>query len=241
MCTRDAGAQRIEAARPFRDQTGMFHVYRLPPRRVADGATKHAWSYGARLGRSATGQWSNMAEGSKQPPLPPALRTVNWRELLQILQASRQVGLPRSVDTDASLGWFLYCYRSTEILIENCLGAQNILLRVVGARSKGSERPMLQSPPPTRRGSLAGGRRTRFAYGKCMAPWPLAPTQPRFTSTRSNICPPDGAGLRPNAKFCYLRPWIRRPCALRIHRSSRLPTWPWKMSDVTDRCRRPPC
>ena len=49
MCTWGAGAQRIEIARPFRDQTEMFRAYRLPPRSVADGATKHAWSqcYGA--------------------------------------------------------------------------------------------------------------------------------------------------------------------------------------------------
>ena len=90
------------------------------------------------------------------------------------------------------------------------------------------------------RGRLAGGRRTRSAYGNCMAPWPLAPTQPRFTSTRLNISPLDGTGVRPNAKFRFPRPWIRRPCALRIHRSSRIPTWPWKMLDVTDRCRCPP-
>ena len=117
----------------------MFHVYRLPPRRVANGALKHGWSYGARLGRNATGQWSNMVEGSTQPPLPPALRKVNWRELLQILQASQQVGLPCSVNTDASLGWPLYGYQSFEISMENCLGARHILLRILGQRCKGSE------------------------------------------------------------------------------------------------------
>ena len=139
MCTWDADAQRIVAKRPFCDQPEMFHVYRLPPRRVADGATKHGWSYGTRLGRNATGQWSNMAGGPKQPPLPPALRKVNWRELLQILQASQQVGLPCSVNTDKSLGWPLYCYQSFEILMGTCLGARNILLRALGQRSKGSE------------------------------------------------------------------------------------------------------
>ena len=60
-----------------------------------------------------------MVEGSKQPPLPPALRKVNWKELLQISQASQQVGLPCSVNADASLGWPLYCYQSYEILAEN--------------------------------------------------------------------------------------------------------------------------
>ena len=80
-----------------------------------------------------------MVEGSKQPSVPPALRKVNWRELLQILQASQQVGLPCSVNTDASLGRPLHCYQSYEILLGNYLGAQSILLQVAGARSRGSE------------------------------------------------------------------------------------------------------
>ena len=108
MCTWDADAQRLEVTRPFRGRPVLFRVYRLPPCRVADGATKHSWSFGARLVPSATGQWGNMVEGSKQPSVPPALRKVNWRELLQILQASQQVGLPCSVNADASLGWPAY-------------------------------------------------------------------------------------------------------------------------------------
>ena len=87
-------------------------------------------------------------EGSKQPALPPLLRKVNWRELLQILQADRQIGLPCSVHTDASLGWALYAYQYYEILMDHCLGAQNILLRVTGSRCKGSEAP--KSNPPHR-------------------------------------------------------------------------------------------
>ena len=54
--TWNAGVQRIEIARPPRGRSEMFHAYELPPRRVADGATKHSWSYGTRLGPSATGQ-----------------------------------------------------------------------------------------------------------------------------------------------------------------------------------------
>ena len=108
----DAGAHRLEVTRPFRGRQEMFRAYELPPRRVAYGATTHSWSYGTRLGPCATGQWGNMAEGSKRPPVPPALRKVNWREFLQILQASQQVGLPRSVHADASFGWPFYCYQS---------------------------------------------------------------------------------------------------------------------------------
>ena len=77
MRTWGAGAQMLEVTRPFRERPKMFYVYKLPPRRVADGATRHSWSYGTRLGRNATGQRSNMVEGSKQPALPPALRKVN--------------------------------------------------------------------------------------------------------------------------------------------------------------------
>ena len=73
---------------------------------------------------------------------------------------------------------------------------------------------MLLSRLPMSRGSLTGGRRTRYAYGNCMAVWPLAPTQPEFTLIRSSISPPDGPGLRPNAKFCYPRPWIQWPRAV---------------------------
>ena len=89
------------------------------------------------------------------------------------------------------------------------------------------------------RGSLAGGRRTRFAYGNCMAPWPLAPTRPGFTSTRSNIFPLDGIGLRLNMKFRYPRLWIRRPCVLWIPRSSRNRNWPLKIRVQADRRRFP--
>ena len=67
------------------------------------------------------------------------MRKVNWREPLQIPQASQQVGLPCSVHSDASLGWSLYCFQSYEILLDNCSGAQSIFLRVVGDCSKGSE------------------------------------------------------------------------------------------------------
>ena len=92
MRTWNSSAQRLGVVHPFRGRQEMFHVYALPPRRVVDGSKKHSWSYGPRLGPCAAGQWSNLAEGSKQPPLPPALRKTNWRELLQILQASQQVG-----------------------------------------------------------------------------------------------------------------------------------------------------
>ena len=77
MCTWDADAQKLKVTQPFRERPDLFHVYRLPPRRVADGATKHTWYFGTRLGPKATGQCSNMVVGSEQPSVPPALRKVN--------------------------------------------------------------------------------------------------------------------------------------------------------------------
>ena len=50
MCIWDAGAQRLEVTRPFRGRPKMFHVYKIPHRRVAAGATKHSWSFGNRVG-----------------------------------------------------------------------------------------------------------------------------------------------------------------------------------------------
>ena len=87
-------------------------MFKLPPRRVVAGRTKHQWSYGTRLGPKATGCWSNLVEDAQQPTLPPLLRKVNWRELLHILEVSNQVGLPTSVNTDGKLGWALYAYMS---------------------------------------------------------------------------------------------------------------------------------
>ena len=104
MCTWNEDLQRIGITFPFKSRPELFHAYELPTRRVADGAANHSWAYGTRLGPRATGQWSNLVEGSKQPPLPAALHKTNWRELLQILQSPQQVGLPRSVPTDAILG-----------------------------------------------------------------------------------------------------------------------------------------
>ena len=58
---------------------------------------------------------------------------------MRIFQAHLQIGLPASVDTDGKLGWALYAYMSTEILMNHCHGAQSLLLRVDGVCSKGSE------------------------------------------------------------------------------------------------------
>ena len=68
MCTWNEGLQRLDITRPFKSRPELLHAYGLPPRRVADGAASHSWSYGTHLGPRATGQWSNMVEGSKQPP-----------------------------------------------------------------------------------------------------------------------------------------------------------------------------
>ena len=58
---------------------------------------------------------------------------------MRILQAHLQIGLPTSVNTDGELGWALYAYTSTEILMNHCQGAQSLPPRVEGVCSKGSE------------------------------------------------------------------------------------------------------
>ena len=139
MCTWDSVKMQLAAIRPFKEKEEISHVFKLPPRRVVEGRTKHQWSYGTRLGPKATGCWSNLVEDAQQPTLPPLLRKVNWRELLHILEANNQVGLPTSVNTDGKLGWALYAYMSPEILMGRCDGAQSLLLRVEGVCSEGSD------------------------------------------------------------------------------------------------------
>ena len=124
MCAWDAIKQKLDVIRPFSDEDDIFHVYTLPLRRVAVGSTKHMWSFGTRLGPMASGHWCNLVEDKQQPRLPPLLRKVNWRELTHILQASLQIGLPTSVNTDGKLGWALSAYMSTEILMNHCHEAQ---------------------------------------------------------------------------------------------------------------------
>ena len=55
MCTWDSSQQRLEIIRPFSQKDDIFHAYKLPERRAVFGATKHEWSYGARLGPNSSG------------------------------------------------------------------------------------------------------------------------------------------------------------------------------------------
>ena len=124
---------------PFSDASDLFHVYSLPPRRVAPGRELHEWSFGVRLGEKASGAWSNLVTDKEQPRPPPALRKIDWRELLQILRASQQLGLPSSSNTDSKLGWAVYSYMSPEVLLNVCEGHKYLLLRIEGYCSKGHE------------------------------------------------------------------------------------------------------
>ena len=99
----------------------------------------HSWSYGIRLGKKASGAWANYVSDVVQPKLPPVLRKINWRELVQISQAPNQLGLPTSLNTDSKLGWSVYSYMSPEILFESCEGSKSILLRIEGYCSKGHD------------------------------------------------------------------------------------------------------
>ena len=146
MRTRNAVRQTLRIIHPFADEDDVVRVYKLPDRGAAAGAQRHIWPYGARLGPTASGHWSNLVEGKDQPPLHPLLRKVNWRELLRIVQSHRQIGLPTSVNADAGRGWAPCGYMAVEISMNRCLGARRILLRVLGTCSKGSEAPKNNLP-----------------------------------------------------------------------------------------------
>ena len=94
--------RQLKSYTPFQAKTTFF-TQKLPTRRVVAGSTKHMWSDGTRLGPMASGHWSNLVEDKDQPRLPPLLLTVNWRELVPILQAHLRIGLPASVNADGNL------------------------------------------------------------------------------------------------------------------------------------------
>ena len=132
-------AQRPQIFCPFTDASDLFHVYELPSRRVAPGQALHKWSFGIRLGEKASGAWANNVIDKTQPLPPPVLRKIDWRELVQILRAPNQLGLPPSSSTDSKLGWAVYSYMAPEILLNVCEGNQYLLLRIQGYCTKGHE------------------------------------------------------------------------------------------------------
>ena len=126
---------------PFSDESDLFHVYELPARRVAPGKDLHNWSLGIRLGEKTSGARANKVMDKTQPPppLPPVFRKINWRELVQILKAPFQLGLPSSTNADSKLGWAVYSYMAPEVLLGVCEGSQSLLLRIEGYCSRGHD------------------------------------------------------------------------------------------------------
>ena len=141
MCTWDEARDALDAVSPFTKAKHHFHIFALPGRRALHGPNFQGWAFGDRLGPKAAGTWSNRVEGAAQPPLPPALRNVNYRELLMISEAPNQVGLPCSINTDASLGRAVYCDPSWEVFFPQRSGDQIILLRLEGYCCRGSDAP----------------------------------------------------------------------------------------------------
>ena len=124
---------------PFANDAELFHVFELPKRRVAPGKDLHGWSLGIRLGEKASGAWANQVTDKVQPLPPPVLRKINWRELMEILRAPKQLGLPASTNTDSKLGWAVYSYMAPEVLLDLCEGSQSILLRIEGYSTRGHD------------------------------------------------------------------------------------------------------
>ena len=137
--TWNEATQRPQIFFPFSEASDLFHVYALPPRRAAPGEKLHQWSFGLRLGLKASGAWSNQIVDTQQPNPPPVLRKIDWRELVQILKAPHQLGLPASSNTDSKLGWAVYSYMAPEVLLNICEGRQHLLLRIEGYCTKGHE------------------------------------------------------------------------------------------------------
>ena len=134
-------AQQPQIFFPFSDASDLFHAYELPTRRVAPGKNLHHWSFGIRIGAKASGAWANQVIDKEQPNPPPVLRKIDWRELVQILRAPKQLGLPASSNTDSKLGWAVYSYMAPEVLLNVCEGHQFLLLRIEGYCTKGHESP----------------------------------------------------------------------------------------------------
>ena len=157
MCTWDESKDALDAVSPFADNGHHFHIFATPVRRAADGPSFRSWAFGTRLGPKAVGTWSNRAEGATQ--IPPALRIVNYRELLMISEASNQAGLPCSINTGASRGWAVYFYQRGEAFFAQRQGDRSILLILEGYWSRRSDSP---------RNNTA--RRAKCRYSGCLFP-----------------------------------------------------------------------
>jgi len=135
MVTWDAVTQTPRLHYPFGDKALGYTAWKLDKRKAADGKEMHGYHMGIRLGKTASGKWSELIPGPGNTP--PAVRKVNFREALMLLESPLQLGLPATIETDACLGWAVYAYQSAEVLLERCERAKEILVRIVGSCSKG--------------------------------------------------------------------------------------------------------
>lgn len=92
----------------------------------------------ARLGSRARGDAAHYLQKVEETPSrnPPALP----REELHFLQAPFRIGVPASMNAGASLGFSRIGYQSSYIALVICGGEENILLRMAGTSSRGSEK-----------------------------------------------------------------------------------------------------
>ena len=77
--------------------------------------------------------------------MPPGVRKASVRELLQVLENSRQKGYPGTINSDAVLGYGAYTYQSADVLFGAVGTRDDLLVRLDGLHCRGhSDRNLRQ-------------------------------------------------------------------------------------------------
>ena len=111
-----------------------YEVWALGPRAIQEHGF-HAWRTGVRQGPDAGG--SRCQEAYSVFATPPGVRKTSARELIAFLHADGQMGFPPTFSTDASLGYLVTAYQSSEILFGHFGGDKFLLVRLEGTTSRG--------------------------------------------------------------------------------------------------------
>ena len=109
-------------------------MYRLIKRERRDRPIESGpWAF--RVGPEASGALGQYI--STPNKMPPGIRKVSAREMLQVLENPNQKGCPGTVNSDACLGFGVYAYQSDEVLFGPVGTRDDVLVRIEGLRRKG--------------------------------------------------------------------------------------------------------
>ena len=114
-----------------------YELQKLPVRRITT-VRAHKWHVAAPLGRQARGDAANYIQQVGEGP--SAARRPSLRNAKNFLPAPHQIGVPATMNTEASFGFSRMGYQSSHITLAICGSVKNIL-RMEGASSRGSETP----------------------------------------------------------------------------------------------------